>query len=928
MPRIMSSDNSRFQLIHAKVNHASNELAKTLEHCRRPVAAADCPHAYDDKFTLAEYVVGSGAEAVLVGLHNVGLTGSALTTAREAATTKMVCIELRHSASCIFKRKVTKKRDGVNIQSEVSGLAGTFKRIVGAVTTVDVYEWDYTTTWQVCATPGTDAPQVLSEGTTHSLLVTANKTPPYPEREAEKVISADITWLLRCLDVGLHPVFVVDRDDPACTTPRRNRDVEEALSCVVAVGCWGEEVAAHFRAVFGAEPGNDLGMCFNTETVSPAVPVLLEVGEDNADTPSAVDREALVLAAKRKLLEGLSTVNSSYKTVGGVPAGAAAVAHVASYLVVMRDSIEDGVDYLELLLREHLVAAVGKVVTSTDFAEYMQYHCRRVFVESAAPTAFCRSVRVPGHDPEGVVEITRKGVIPTISRKLEGRTKFALDAATEVHFTGPQYIHAHCTHRFSTEELGDTTLRCRARQFGGYVVVLGVVTGKDSIVPKHAVYVRNKDDLSIPLILEEIPSAKEFRKAVESLSPEQRRFAQAYRSMQMEATLFAICLIQIKPQVEAVLNLPENSLTKEIELATRLSELFTKYHIASDLLAYKGPAECSVKDKVEYVRSKAEAVFGIIKKKKAEALAEEQRIKQEAAAAAEMQRRLDVAWRSERLERSSVVNCSAPMSGAVFMKQAKSMKKSRGFGFSLPSMPSLPKLRRDDADDEKWSKSFECDAFDGGAYDDEPSPDLPLPIMEKAEEHNEDEHDGREEDIADNDIAEGEGGEGDEDEAAKDTPKGTLQTVDTEDEDMSALPDLLEKRYAEIEDIACLRPTTISVGAQWTRERREGLLGRGVRETLKAAGLESERSAAFRLLTSLTKGGEVPLARAELHVVTVATHCFDETLMDTVVKANVNPIERVEASMLLTASTILGRPVKDLVKQAHSLPSAIRMRGA
>eukprot|EP00324_Dicrateria_rotunda_P002639 CAMPEP_0206157716 /NCGR_PEP_ID=MMETSP1474-20131121/4161_1 /ASSEMBLY_ACC=CAM_ASM_001110 /TAXON_ID=97495 /ORGANISM="Imantonia sp., Strain RCC918" /LENGTH=44 /DNA_ID= /DNA_START= /DNA_END= /DNA_ORIENTATION= len=42
--------------------------------------------------------------------------------------------------------------------------------------------------------------------------------------------------------------------------------------------------------------------------------------------------------------------------------------------------------------------------------------------------------------------------------------------------------------------------------------------------------VQNKDELMIPLILEDIPTAKAFKDAIESLSPEQQRFAKAFRS--------------------------------------------------------------------------------------------------------------------------------------------------------------------------------------------------------------------------------------------------------------------------------------------------------------------------------------------------------------------------------------------------------------
>ena len=44
--------------------------------------------------------------------------------------------------------------------------------------------------------------------------------------------------------------------------------------------------------------------------------------------------------------------------------------------------------------------------------------------------------------------------------------------------------------------------------------------------------------------------AKEFKEAISSISPEQQRFAKAYRKMQLSSTLFAIAVVQIKPQLE------------------------------------------------------------------------------------------------------------------------------------------------------------------------------------------------------------------------------------------------------------------------------------------------------------------------------------------------------------------------------------------
>ena len=63
----------------------------------------------------------------------------------------------------------------------------------------------------------------------------------------------------------------------------------------------------------------------------------------------------------------------------------------------------------------------------------------------------------------------------------------------------------------------------------------------------------------------------------------------------------------------------------------------------------------------------------------------------------------------------------------------------------------------------------------------------------------------------------------------------------------------------------------------------------------------------------LTRSGCLEIDNAELHVVLASTHCFDKTLLDTVVQDNVNPIEKVERSVLIVASTIHDKPIADIV---------------
>ncbi len=60
--------------------------------------------------------------------------------------------------------------------------------------------------------------------------------------------------------------------------------------------------------------------------------------------------------------------------------------------------------------------------------------------------------------------------------------------------------------------------------------------------------------------------------------------------------------MQIKPQLERLLNLPEDALTKEVKMCQDLMSLFIEYQIPSDLLAYDGPASGSAPSKVQAVK--------------------------------------------------------------------------------------------------------------------------------------------------------------------------------------------------------------------------------------------------------------------------------------------------------------------------------------
>lgn len=118
----------------------------------------------------------------------------------------------------------------------------------------------------------------------------------------------------------------------------------------------------------------------------------------------------------------------------------------------------------------------------------------------------------------------------------------------EVSFSPEIQLHGWLTQQFSGQATSALALRGRTRAFGAYLLLLGRLGSATEFQATHGLLLRHRDELEIPLRLSTLPSATEFKDAIESLSAEQRRFAKAFREMQLESSLFAVLLVQLKPQ--------------------------------------------------------------------------------------------------------------------------------------------------------------------------------------------------------------------------------------------------------------------------------------------------------------------------------------------------------------------------------------------
>jgi hypothetical protein len=131
--------------------------------------------------------------------------------------------------------------------------------------------------------------------------------------------------------------------------------------------------------------------------------------------------------------------------------------------------------------------------------------------------------------------------------------------------------------------------------------------------------------------------------------------------------------------------------------------------------------------------------------------------------------------------------------------------------------------------------------------------------------------------------------------------------------DYTRIPVELDRQFERLDTDGALRATILNPSDPWTRTATRGLLGKATTATISIADQRTEKNRAFDLLDALSKSGALSIDDASLHVVVAATHCFDKTLLDTVIQDNVNPIEKVERSLVIVGTTIHGEPASALL---------------
>lgn len=882
-----------------------------LDRTRNPqLAHQDEDHTYDDKYTLAEMLVNTSIAAKLNILEQLGLSRDKLQRALAWVYHEKQSVTLRLEAedTCSFLKEniisvETNEACEVATTSSFLGIGNTQTETLGIQVFKQLKEnhWKVGTKHRFLIYKGNNPDNGIELQSRNISTVIVNRavthehckpTGPIAERTSHPPIEINLTWMLQQIAPNERLCqFYIDRTKSSCRTPRRNENVDEAIQFEHDLQTWARAVASYPLKVLqlrighrhkptsptedGTDKCPDLGSITDENIFAPVVPLL-----EHGSVLSTGDVAAFLDEHNRSLQASIADTRKSFpnsQLMQLISNQEATTYLLCQHISTLVKQTVEGLDYVENMLHQQLVQAIGKEVGEKHFEEYIRHHHHKLFVDTFAPVPFTYAIRRPDHCPDGMlsIEAVDKQLDPVYTwvRKLPdtGRpsTFVPIDAATSVELRGGCYLHGWLQHRFKSLLVAPSfQLAARARQLSSFLLIVGNMMGPNQLSPKAAIILQNKDELQIPLITDVLPSAKDFKDAISSLSPEQQDFAKSFRSMQLESSVFGVCVIQIKPQLERLLGLPDDALTKEIQLTQDLMSLFIDYQIPSDLLSLQHVSSTPATDaeKVALVKGYVKSVTDMI--------------------ASETNKQLDeqtgkADMRTEIMHKKTGGRGLSMVDNLTKLGLYKSQTSSHYAEGEIYNRADGKKVRRVKKTVVTQKSSQLATLWRGVS-----EPPSALSSQSGAGES------GMSDIFRDGDDQQTLP------EADHETPRvspsnedmgeinstDVLKILDQADKhavvnDLTTIPTILDEKLEALDTDNSLHSTIIKAGEKWTRNRQQNLLVSPESSILTSKDIQSEKNKAFDLLDAISRSGTLPIDCSEFHIVIAISHCFENDVM-------------------------------------------------
>lgn len=826
------------------------------------------------------------------------------------------------------------------------------------------YHWMVTIQWKmVLFFSGSDQAAITLERRKGAKkIITQMKTnPPFPAQGlANKDV--DLTWLFKNINPStLKYCFAIDREH--ATTPRRNKQIDQANTMFTKMLSWCVTCRNYFVDVVRLDLEGNIEekkdetnyahqlTKINADNVfTPIVPLFMQNEDAQSDESNEIQKKTTKLdvqftktsplippgdisrfleehyhsleAERKKLADFYPSAREKEKIVTNLEA---MLILFWSHLIDLSIQCIEGWNYVEDVLHKQLTQATGKEIDSNEFNAFMRYRNQQIFMKQYSPKQFCYKIRQTKQFPDGVFSIVAGSgsseessqPIETFVRCIPGGDSLSspmsitINAFTTVQFVGDQYLHGWIDTHLAKQTQAQHYLNARAQQFSCFLLVLGKVSGLNKFVPKDAIILQNGDELLIPLLLNDLQSAKDCKDASKSLSPEQSRFLRSFRTMQqLKSSVFGFCVIRVKPQLEALLNLPTNSITNEIQLIQDLLQLLVECQIPPNFVSFNGPESTPTEGKLNVVESHVKARLDGIQGIKDSQLS------------GKIEKKPYMPELNE-LKSSTDLSFSARDSTSGVNSRLSMMKKMKAKSRSLSVLSSKP----------------------GGALQGEFSPQTSAVLKEDVYVR----ADGKKvrrvrvkrkqstvisapsisSDITANYLADE--GASKQNEFHLLHEKDSMGISPTNGKEIAQHPTNFSEIPRQLDQLLqsygncnhTLRSVTHATVDQWELKRQENLPTKLQAFNIEASGVKGETNKALYLLEVLSSSGSLPIVSGELHIIVSVCHSFEKNVMDTIIINNVNPIEKVDFSSLLVASCIHEESIPKMVTNCADVPNIL-----
>ena len=518
-----------------RMDKALQKVATILENTKNPKLVEDVHHEYDDKYLLAEFLTNISIASFLNLLETLGLTLDGVKQLIEWSKTSSVSLRLAATEKCKFKEKKIRKEDSkTQYVTERTGVFGTSKTTEKVVREIEEWFWDFSFEYELFAFKGSNPNEKVSlQGRSGGCVIKTTSDHNPRTDIVRPSIDVNISWLFSRMNSKDQMVFKINRGSPICKTPRRNPCIYDALSYFGTFSRWAIRVSSYFKnTLFTAqqEKAFDLGSLNSKGIFVPVLPLFEDIEASGLkledDKGKGKEDDALRVGSKLIpvsyinpfLAEQLRSINEKMANIAKtfpsddsvVTTKEGALLSAMSHADELVSAYNQGIEYIEHLLRQQLIAAIGKEVTPADFCEYMVFHNRKLFKKEYGPKPFCHAIRRPDHYPEGILSIEMQTPsaggnpesIQTISSHSVAKKPmfFGLDAATKVGFRGDRYVHSWMHHQFSDSTSFTLNLTARARQFSCFILMLGRISGPNQFEPSHAILIQVPFYFFFPLL--------------------------------------------------------------------------------------------------------------------------------------------------------------------------------------------------------------------------------------------------------------------------------------------------------------------------------------------------------------------------------------------------------------------------------------------